>query len=724
MPLNYGFTTSAYFRNNRVTKAYIGSALVLQALEVTIITVTEPAVEGQPVTVVATSPVGVLSYKFEILFSQAGVATWLPIQDGPSYVWTPDPGTNGFDWRVTVTATDGGLTDSETFIPSGPIAIPTGEANDWDTYQLGMGMINSFSTSGNDIAFGLDYPDTTGGNAYQFNGSNAGNGVTWPYLYGPRSRYAAPADKANMPSYAAIYISAEEAASDATAANAEGWYVFGPGVDQDPGNSGYIDYATNPVAWPSTSRSADGLIGVNNGYSASVVWLSDYTGDTGVGGTDSWTEPPVTGWPLSTYQGGGSDNTIHWRSNNGGGNFINQVNAAGMNLMYVYDNSDETKRGIQIGFGNTVARDMWIDDYPGTWQVSIKVTEAGHPNFGNTYTYQWPMPYPGSSYVWDATTAMLKWQWRLDSTPVPADGNDDLYGDNPRVIQGYIELSGYNASSLGVTTENDSSYKTSSLNPTHDLNQQWGINSIRLNKSDRSIEINFLDPTAKDHFLANATALNVGNFSVDTSNVIALDDDSIKWSAAYTGILYTWMNSAPTWDITITGILGEAPVPESTFVFDPDFVWSPPEGMIPDEPEPDPDPAGVTFPYTPNYAFNSSNTWNSYQIFYSGSEMYDTYGIDRMTISDSFIDMHFIDQASFDTFRAGTFTMTVDVPAGTAAYEGTHTLQTADEFSANTQFLYVHYQPQTLTSQNQDFMAQAVAAAGVGVSVLNVTVTP
>ena len=307
-------------------------------------------------------------------------------------------------------------------------------SGDWDTHQLGFGMINKFSTSSNNIAFDPAYPDITGANSTQFNGSNVGNGVTWPYLYGPRSRYAAPADKANMPSYCAIYISAEEAASGLTAANAEGWYVFGPGVDQDPGNAGYIDYAPNPVAWPTSSNSTDGLLGVNTGYSCHTVWLDDYTDTTGSGGTDSWTKPPMVAWPLSTYQGAGSNNSIHWRSNNGNGNFINQENVPGMQHMYVYDNEANTF-GIMVGLGNTVARDLWLASTEGDWQIAITVTEAGHPNFGNTYTYVWPLP---ASYGWSGGDAMLKWNQRSDSTTVPADGNDDMFGDNPTVVQQFI----------------------------------------------------------------------------------------------------------------------------------------------------------------------------------------------------------------------------------------------------------------------------------------------
>jgi hypothetical protein len=180
-------------------------------------------------------------------------------------------------------------------------ARPTsGSGGDWDTYQEGMGTIPDFKVGSNTITFDPSYPDTTGAFAYQFNGVGAGFGTT-PFLYGPRSRFATVGDKANMPPYGAIYISAAEAASGLTGANAEGWYVFGPGVDESPGNSGYIVYAANPVAWPSTSNSADGLLGGNNGYSCHVVWLSNYTDATGSGGTDGWSAPPSnTDW--DTYQ--------------------------------------------------------------------------------------------------------------------------------------------------------------------------------------------------------------------------------------------------------------------------------------------------------------------------------------------------------------------------------------------------------------------------------------
>ena len=115
---------SLYIRNPLATGGYdiiFNAAAALP--DVTIVSVTEPAVEGEDVTVVAITPAGTLTYKFELDFSGVGT-NWLTIQDSPSEVWTPAVGTEGFFWRVIVTADDGTNTDSETFTSSGRIAAP------------------------------------------------------------------------------------------------------------------------------------------------------------------------------------------------------------------------------------------------------------------------------------------------------------------------------------------------------------------------------------------------------------------------------------------------------------------------------------------------------------------------------------------------------------------------------------------------------------------------
>ncbi len=77
---------------------YINSAVLVP--DVTIVSVTEPAVEGEDVTVVATTPAGALTYKFELEFS---TGNWLTVQDSSSNTWAPAIGTDGFFWRAPST---------------------------------------------------------------------------------------------------------------------------------------------------------------------------------------------------------------------------------------------------------------------------------------------------------------------------------------------------------------------------------------------------------------------------------------------------------------------------------------------------------------------------------------------------------------------------------------------------------------------------------------------
>ena len=115
-----------YKRNPLATGGYdiIYNKTSAAVPDVTIVSVTQPAVETEDVTVVATTPAGTLSYKFEIEFS---TNNWLTIQDGPSNAWTVPANSEGFFWRVVVTADDGTTTDSQTFNSPGRIeGVATG----------------------------------------------------------------------------------------------------------------------------------------------------------------------------------------------------------------------------------------------------------------------------------------------------------------------------------------------------------------------------------------------------------------------------------------------------------------------------------------------------------------------------------------------------------------------------------------------------------------------
>ena len=127
---------------------YINAAAAVP--DVTIVSVTEPAVEQQDVTVVANTPAGALSYQFQLDFS--GVNTnWLTLQDGSSNVWSVPASTEGYFWRVNVTADDGTTTDTETFNSSGRIQGSSSETildtytATGSTWRAGNGWYNSFT---------------------------------------------------------------------------------------------------------------------------------------------------------------------------------------------------------------------------------------------------------------------------------------------------------------------------------------------------------------------------------------------------------------------------------------------------------------------------------------------------------------------------------------------------------------------------------------------------
>jgi len=128
-----------------------------------------------------------------------------------------------------------------------------------------------------------------------------------------------------------------------------------------------------------------------------------------------------------------------------------------------------------------------------------------------------------------------------------------------------------------------------------------------------------------------------------------------------------------------------------------------------------------TLAFTPNYTFDGTHVNTASENYYSGDALYDTYGIDELDFSDSFITIHFKDSASFNAWRSQDREITIDYPSGTETWEGTHALTTGVEYSVSTTYNYVHYQPSTLTVQQREDLADTLASAGAGTSVINVT---
>ncbi len=195
-------------------------------------------------------------------------------------------GTSGQQVRLELLGTDGTVLD--TAYANGDAAsmsiTEAALADDWDTYQQGAGTIDPINTSDKTITYDASYPNQTPATAAKL----VNVGGAYPFKYALTTSFMSPADKASMSSYAAMYAQAGEFNGRG---NSEGWYVFGPGVDNFPGISSGIDFDT-PVAWPTGANDGSGLLDVNTSTEKNkIVWLSNYTGTTGNGGTDSWTAP-------------------------------------------------------------------------------------------------------------------------------------------------------------------------------------------------------------------------------------------------------------------------------------------------------------------------------------------------------------------------------------------------------------------------------------------------
>lgn len=124
--------------------------------------------------------------------------------------------------------------------------------------------------------------------------------------------------------------------------------------------------------------------------------------------------------------------------------------------------------------------------------------------------------------------------------------------------------------------------------------------------------------------------------------------------------------------------------------------------------------------FTPNYTFDGTSHDSAYEVYTTGDAFYDTYGIDKVEFSGSFVTINFKDASSFNAWRAQTHTMTINCDSASYTWEDTHTLDLAAEYSANTQYNYVHYQPSTLDSAERDELSDLVASTGAGNSVIDV----
>ena len=124
--------------------------------------------------------------------------------------------------------------------------------------------------------------------------------------------------------------------------------------------------------------------------------------------------------------------------------------------------------------------------------------------------------------------------------------------------------------------------------------------------------------------------------------------------------------------------------------------------------------------FNPNYIFNGSSHDVASENYHSGDTFYDTYGIEEIEFNGSFVTVHFKDSASITSWRSTSQTMTLACSSGSYAWEDTHTLDQAAEYSVSS-YNYIHYQPSTLGSAARGELADLLATNGFGSSILDIT---
>ena len=133
----------------------------------------------------------------------------------------------------------------------------------------------------------------------------------------------------------------------------------------------------------------------------------------------------------------------------------------------------------------------------------------------------------------------------------------------------------------------------------------------------------------------------------------------------------------------------------------------------------------MSFAFTPDYAFDGSNTNSSYEDIATGDEPRATYGIKKVQISDAFLTLFFDSTSEFNTWRASDHTLTFNKTGSGSAenWEVTNVdLTTNEEYSTNTTYNYIHYTLSGLvgSTSNAGDLADYVASNGTGSSVLDI----
>ena len=121
--------------------------------------------------------------------------------------------------------------------------------------------------------------------------------------------------------------------------------------------------------------------------------------------------------------------------------------------------------------------------------------------------------------------------------------------------------------------------------------------------------------------------------------------------------------------------------------------------------------------------FDGSNTDSAQESYSSGDDVYDTWGINKIDISDSFLTVYFTSSTTMSTWRGTDRSVQFEYTgSGSKGWEGTFDLTTDEEYSVNNSFNYIHYNMSDIvgTTTLANLLADDVSSNGTGSSILNI----
>ena len=133
----------------------------------------------------------------------------------------------------------------------------------------------------------------------------------------------------------------------------------------------------------------------------------------------------------------------------------------------------------------------------------------------------------------------------------------------------------------------------------------------------------------------------------------------------------------------------------------------------------------MSFAFTPSLSFDGSTFDSARQYFTSGSDLYDDYGINQINIQDSAITFYFASTSDLNDWRASDRSFSVEYTGSgsTPSWDfAEFDLTSSTEDTVNTSSNYISYDwdDLDLTDAQSDDLADQVASAGNGNTVLDI----